>query len=234
MENINHLLRHLQTVFFGRPVNFRDERLQHRRAGRHLGHGHPRAELRGNLRDTRTHPLGDVMALRLALIFGNEVDLQIRHVRPPPHEVVTHQPIEIERRGDARVNLVIRHFRFGADGGGNFTRGLRGAFERTAFGHIQDDLKFALVVERQHLHFHPADIDQRHRDEQQHNEDAEELITPFRAGNQWRHQPAIHPAKEIFTGRFVIRRVTVSRLDFFPPLQNADGRPGRDDEGDCQ
>ena len=88
---------------------------------------------------------------------------------------MAHEAVEIERRRDAGINLVIGHLRFGADGGGNFTRRLRGAFQRTAFRHVEDDLKFALVVERQHFHLHPADIDQRHRDEQQHDEHRQEI-----------------------------------------------------------
>ncbi len=170
VENINDLLRQLQTVLLGRPVNFSDQGLQHRRAGRHFGHGNPCAKFRGDFRHARTHPLGDVVALRLAFVFRHEVDLQIRHVRATPHEVVAHEAVEIERRRDAGVNFVIRHLWFGADGGGDFPRGLRGAFQRTAFRHVQDDLKFALVVERQHFHLHPADINQRHGDEQQHDE----------------------------------------------------------------
>ena len=69
--------------------------------------------------------------------------------------------------GDARVNLIVRHLRFDADGGGDFARALRGVFQRAAFGHVEDDLKLALVVERQHLDLHPADAHQRHGAEQQ-------------------------------------------------------------------
>ena len=72
-------------------------------------------------------------------------------------KVMPHQSVEIEWRRHAGVNLVIGHFRFDADGGGDFARGLRGAFQRAAFGHVQDDLELALVVERQHLHLHPAE-----------------------------------------------------------------------------
>ena len=75
-----------------------------------------------------------------------------------------HESVEVERRGDAGVDLVVGHFRFDADGGGDFARGLRGAFERAALGHVEDDLELALVVERQHLHLHPAERDQRHRE----------------------------------------------------------------------
>ena len=69
------------------------------------------------------------MALRFVFVFRHEVDLRIRHVRPAPHEVMAHEAVEVERRRDAGINFVICYFRFRADGGGNFTGGLRGAFE---------------------------------------------------------------------------------------------------------
>ena len=88
----------------------------------------------------------------------------------PAHEVVAHQAIEVERGGDARINLVIRHFRLDAHGGGDLAGGLGGLLQRAAFGHVKDDLKFALVVEGQHLHLHPADAHQGHGRQQQHHD----------------------------------------------------------------
>ena len=180
VENINDLLRQREPVLFGRPVNFGHERLQHRRAGRHFGHGHARAEFGGDGGHARTHPFGDVVALRPALALGQEVDLHVGNVRALPHEIMAHEAVEVERRSDAGINLVIGHLRFGAHGGGDFARGLRGALQRTAFRHVEDDLEFALVVERQHFHLHQADADQRHRSQQQHDETAEKNVTPTR------------------------------------------------------
>ena len=162
MKNINDLLRQLQTVFLGRPVNFSHQCLQHGRARRHFGNRDAGTEFRGDLRHARTHAFGNVMALRLALVFRHQIDLHVGHVRAPPHEVVTHEAVEVEGRRDARINFVIRNFWFRADGGGDFPRCLGGAFKRTAFRHVEDDLEFALVVERQHFDLHPADINQRH------------------------------------------------------------------------
>ena len=180
VENVDDFVRQRVAAFLVRPINFGDQRLQHRRAGRHFGDGDARAEFRRNLRHARTDAFGDVVALRLAFAFGHEIDLDVGHVRAAPHEVMAHQAVEIERRRHARVNLIIRHFRFGAHGGGNFARGLRGAFERAAFRHVENDLELALVVERQHFHLHPADADQRHRAKQQADDAREKNPTPLR------------------------------------------------------
>ena len=67
-------------VFVG-PVDFGDERLQHRRAGRHFGDGDARTVSRGDRGDARAHAFGDVVALRVALAFRNQIDLHVRHVR---------------------------------------------------------------------------------------------------------------------------------------------------------
>ncbi len=104
-------------------------------------------------------------ALR-SLLF-DEIDLQVGDVRAAAHEVMAHQAVEIKGRGDAGIDLVIGHLRLDAHRGGDLARGLRGAFKRAAFGHVQDDLKLALVVEGQHFDFHPARAYRGHRGQEQ-------------------------------------------------------------------
>ena len=70
-------------------------------------------------------------------------------------------------------------------------------FERAAFGHVEDDLEFALVVERQHLDLHPADAHQRHRAEQQRHDGAEKNLTPAPLRDHRPHDAAINPGEEI-------------------------------------
>ena len=53
-------------------------------------------------------------------------------------------------------------------------------------------------------------------------------------GDQRVHQAAIHAAKEILTGRLAVGRVVSGGMNFLSPLQNADRRPRRDDEGNGQ
>ena len=88
--------------------------------------------------------------------FWKEVHLDVRDVRALAQKIMAHESVEIIWRGDAGVDLVIGHFRFRADGGGDFARGLRGAFERAALGHVQDHLELALVIEREHFHSSPS------------------------------------------------------------------------------
>ena len=103
------------------------------------------------------------MTLRRSLPFGQEIDLDIGDMLAASQEIVSHQAVEIERRGRAGVDLVINDLRFLADRQGNLAGGLDCLFQREAFGHIENDLELVFVVERQHLHLHPVDSQQTHR-----------------------------------------------------------------------
>jgi len=179
------------------------------------------------------------VALRPTLAFRQQIHLDVRDVRPVAHEVVPHQSVEIKRRRRAGVDLVIGDFRLGAHGGGNLARGLRGAFERAALGQVQDDLKLALVVERQHFHLHPAERDERHRAEQQRDDRSQEKPPPPGLGDHRSHHPAIQPREEILFVREVAGGLggcgALGEFGiFFPPAQDADRSPRRDNERDGQ
>ena len=195
MKNINDLLRQREAVFLRGTVN--------------LGHGHTRIVFGGDGGDARTHAFGDVVALRLAFVLRYQIDLDISDIRAVPHEVVAHETVEIERRGDPGIYLVIGHLRFGADGRRNFACCFRGAFERAAFRHVQNDLKLALVVERQHFHLHPADADQRHGGEQKPGDACQKCVTPSRMRDERPHETAIQAGEEIL---FVFVGADVRRL----------------------
>ncbi len=166
LENVAHLAGQRVAVRFVRAVDFGHERLQNGRTGWHFRDGDARVEARGDRCDAGADPLRDIVALRAPFAFRKQVYLNVRDVRTLAEEVVPNESVEIVWRGNAGVDLVIGHFRFGADGGGDFARDLRGALERAAFGHVQDHLELALVIEGQHFHFHPAKPDQRHREQQ--------------------------------------------------------------------
>jgi hypothetical protein len=133
--------------------------------------------------------------------------------------------------------------RFDADGGGDFARTLRGVFQRAAFGHVEDDLEFALVVERQHLDLHPADSHQRHGAEEQADDARKKKITPFPFRNHRPHDTAINAGKKVF---FVLKaRMMFAVRDYaggslsetgilFPPALDANRGPRRHDEGNRQ
>ena len=131
-ENVAHFAGERVAVGFGRAVNLGDKRLQHWRAGRHFGDGDARIVARGDRGDARTYALRDVVALGATLAFRKKVHLNVGDVRALAQKVVAHEAVEIIRRSNPGVDLVIGHFRFRADGGSDFARGLRGAFERAA------------------------------------------------------------------------------------------------------
>ena len=226
-----------------RAVNLRHERLEHGRAGRHLGNRYARTELRRDGRDLRTDPLGDVVALRLALLFADEVDLNVRDVRSAPQEVVAHEAVEIERRRGAHVNLVVRDFGFRSHSGGDFPRDLGGALQRAALGHVKNDLELRLVVERQHLHLHPAQADRRHRREEQAADAREEGPPPAAVREQRPHHAAVEAGEGVFWVlgvqvwllAFRASRHAFGELRIFlPPPQHPHRRPRRDDERNRQ
>jgi hypothetical protein len=91
--------------------------------------------------DGRACPLGNVVALRGALVLADEVHLEVRDVRTAAHEVVAHEAVEIEWRCRARVDLILAHLGFIADRPRHLLRDGRRRFERRAFGRVEDDLK---------------------------------------------------------------------------------------------
>ena len=106
--------------------DFGHEGLEHRGAGRHFGDGDGGLILGGDGGEARTDPDSDGMALGGALLLRNEVDLQVGEVRPAAQEVVADQAVEIERRGHAGVNLVIRDLRLAPEARGDLARQGRG------------------------------------------------------------------------------------------------------------
>ena len=90
-------------------VDLGHQGLQHRRAGRHLGHGHGRPVSLGDRGHRRPHPLGNVVALDIAFVLGQEIDLDVGHGRTGAEEVVADQAVEIKGRGGAGIDLVVDH-----------------------------------------------------------------------------------------------------------------------------
>ena len=152
VEYVTHLPCNFYLAGCLRPVNFRDQRAQDRRAGRQLGNLDPGAATVGDTLEFRTHALCDIMALRLAVGLADQVDLYVCDITSFAQEIMADQTVEVVRGGCPDVGLIIRHFRhrfqiFGkrAGHGGRL-------FQCGSFGHIDDDLKFTFIVKRQHFH----------------------------------------------------------------------------------
>ena len=83
-----------------RPVDLGDERLQHRRPGRHFGHLDRGAEARARSATSRSRTrLAMSWLCALALVLRQQVHLQVGEVGAAAQEVVPHQAVEVE--GDA-------------------------------------------------------------------------------------------------------------------------------------
>ena len=114
-------------------------------------------------------------------MFVGQIDLNIAFLRHGPQIILTHQPIKIDRAGRTGVGLIIHDIlnlrQFGTD----FAQDACSFFQRRADRHIDNDLKLALVVERQHLQDNQLKVSQRHRAKNQQNNANRQLETHCRA-----------------------------------------------------
>ena len=111
LEDRLDLCGHLHPTGSVGPVHLGDQRLQHRRSGWHLRHLQRRAERPRDRQQPIADTAGHVVALLRSLPLGHQVHLQVRKVRGPAEKVVTHQSVEVVRRGCPDVLLDIHHGR---------------------------------------------------------------------------------------------------------------------------
>ena len=156
-----------------RPVDLRHQRFEHRRPGRHFRHLDARSEALRDGQETLPHLFGDLVALQFAIALGQQVDLDIGHVRTAAHVIVAYQAVEVVGGGGAHVGLQVDDLGLLQCGAAQRIGRTGGLFERGSVRHVHDHLELALVVERQHLHFHELDIEERDRAEQQHDHTGE-------------------------------------------------------------
>ncbi len=151
------------------------------------------------------HQLRDFVALPVAVALAEQIHLDVGDVGSRPHVVMPHQAVEVVRRRGARVGLDVDDFFLMEHLLGQQPRDARGLFERGARRHVDDDLELALVVERQHLHFDEADVDQRHRAEQQQHDAGEKAPAQRRVVQQAAHEAAIQAREPIFPADAALR-----------------------------
>jgi len=106
----------------------------------------------------------------VTLRFIYEINLYIADIRATAQVILTYQPIEIDRRCGACIDLIITHFRHRGDLSGQRHQHPVCLFQRSAFGHIDDHLELRLIVKRQHFKDHQFETDQadRKNDKYQH------------------------------------------------------------------
>ena len=151
LEFVANLPRKVDLLAIIRAVDFRHQRLIHRRAGGNFRHFQFGPVFLPDGHNGVTHALRDIVALGGAIVLGKQVYLNVSLVRALPQEVVTHQSIEVIRTGRACVHLVIDDLRFLGYAARHLTCHSRRLFECRPFRHVDDHLELALVVEGKHL-----------------------------------------------------------------------------------
>jgi len=139
-------------------VDLGDQRLQDRRARRHLDHGDARAVKLldpGGL-DEAGEPLphvdGDLVPVPFPVALVREHDLDLGLPGEHAQVVVAHEAVEVERCPGPHVGLNGEHLGDLANQIGHLRREARGVGQGRPRGHVDDHLELGLVVERQHLH----------------------------------------------------------------------------------
>ena len=88
------------------------------------------------------------------MAYFGQVDLHIAHIGLGPQEIVPHQPVEVERRGGARIGLHAQNLvQFHRDARHRLRHRIC-RLDRRALGHVDHDSQFLLVVEGQQLDRH--------------------------------------------------------------------------------
>ena len=204
-------------------VDFGDEGLEDGRAGGDFGDLDAGVELFGDGQEALAHLAGDGVGVTLAFVFVFEVDLDVGHVGGGAQEVMTDEAVEVIGAGGAGVSLDVGNFGLVEGGIGQGAGAAGRLFERGAFGHVDDDLELALVVEGQHLYLNKLDVDEAAGGEQHDGHGAEE--GPAEEGHV---DKAIHPAA-VEDGEFVFVTVVMAGVIVF---EQANGGPGRYQERD--
>ena len=182
------------------------------------------------------------MAGGRAVVFRQQVHLEVGDQRSRAQEVVPHQTVEVERRRGPDVGLDVGHLRQAAHGERELSRHRRGVLERRPLRHVDDHLQLALVVVRQHLHRGDAQRKERHGGEEQHGDAAEQREAARTTVEEGPEETLIEPMEAVFLHRLegegVGQLVGLGELPFGELrgvlLEQAIGEPGGDHEGDDQ
>ena len=118
-----------------------------------------------------------MMAVVFAVVFVLQVDLEVGHVGGGAEKIVADEAVKIVGRGGAGVGLDVDDFGLMEGGAGESADCAGGLFERRAFGHVDDDLELAFVIEGEHLHFDKPDINKPAGGQQQEGDGGEERPT---------------------------------------------------------
>ena len=97
---------------------------------------------------------GDGVAVAVAIILGRKRHRQVAHFGLVAQIIVTHEAIEIERRGGPGVGVDCGDFRQRPGDDGGVGQGALGGLQRGPLRHVQHHLELRFVVEWQQFHCH--------------------------------------------------------------------------------
>src|SRR5215469_18882671 len=111
---------------------------------------------------------------------------------------MAHKAVEVVRTRGPRIDLVINNLRLLTQILSQCLSDVSCVFQRRAVRHINDDLKLALVVERQHLEAYPLQRHKGDRGEQQDRDPSKKHPAATRMKNQRAYHPTIQAGGPAF------------------------------------
>ncbi len=223
-------------------VDLSHQRREHRRSGRDLDDLGVAVVLACDGLQWLAQAHGDGVALVVAMVLVDQVDLDVAQMRALAQIVLAHQAVEVDRRGGAGVDLIVGHLRHAGQVIAHLREHAGGLLQAGALGHVQHYLELALVVERQHLQDDQLVDGEQHRardqdqDARQQQPAVEDALLAF----QKRTDDATEKAKQRLAAAFVVLTMgampggTGRRGRIVPLAEHEIAHPGCEHEGHHQ
>ncbi len=165
---------------------------QHRRAGRHLDDVQKRAIRLGQLIERVAEAQGQVMRRHAPLSLGQQIDANIGLVGAIAHAVVPHQTVEVNRRGQPHVTLIVKHLVLASQKTLHLKDQALRILVSRPWRQLEQHLQLVAAVKGQHLQGHLEEHQQsRGAGQQKHHDYQQPGIT---AAQKWPDHAAVKPA----------------------------------------
>ena len=183
--------------------------------------------------EERPHVLGERVAVPLALVLREEVDLEVGDEGAGPQEVVPHEAVEVERGGGPDVDLDVGDLGELPHLERQVPRDGVRRLERRPLGHVDDDLDLALVVVREHLDLGDLEIDEGHRQEEEDDDPADEGPALRRALKERREELLVEAVELVLLLRLGVPfEAGLAGVLLGVLAEELERQPRGDDEGD--
>src|SRR5690606_21583556 len=219
-----------------RAIHFRHNGGHHRRAGRDFHHFDVGIHGAANGLQRLAYGKSNVVALALTLGFVHQIHLNIALMGHVAQVILAHQTVEVNGGRSAGVQLDVFDFRYVYQLVGQRFQQRQGLLYRRAFRHIDNDLEFRFVVERQHFQHHQLEHRQGHGQHDQTGDAGEQqhpLFTGLGAFNKWTQQ-AVKEIVQLALLRVVFTAMIAMFHGVVLAVQQFVRQPGRYHEGDHQ